>query len=49
MVAEEGIRNGLRGVMDPESGLVANMSAVEWPDCGRKIEISGPGAADEMA
>jgi len=33
----------------PIIGLVENMSYIQCPDCGRKIEVFGPSRAEEMA
>jgi Mrp family chromosome partitioning ATPase len=33
----------------PVLGIVENMSYVECPDCGKKIEVFGPSRADEVA
>ncbi len=41
---------GMARIMEvPIIGLVENMSYVECPDCGRKIEVFGPGNAEEAA
>ena len=41
---------GMARIMEvPIIGLVENMSYVQCPDCGRKIEVFGPGSAEETA
>jgi len=41
---------GMARIMEvPIIGLIENMSYVECPDCGRKIEVFGPGNAEEAA
>jgi ATP-binding protein involved in chromosome partitioning len=41
---------GMARIMEvPIIGLIENMSYVQCPDCGRKIEVFGPGSAEESA
>jgi len=41
---------GMARIMEvPIIGLIENMSYLECPDCGHKIEIFGPGSAEETA
>lgn len=41
---------GMARIMEvPMIGLVENMSYVECPDCGRQIEVFGPGNAEATA
>jgi ATP-binding protein involved in chromosome partitioning len=41
---------GMARIMEvPIIGLIENMSYVECPDCGRKIQVFGPGSAEETA
>ena len=41
---------GMARIMQvPIIGLIENMSYVQCPDCGRKIEVFGPGNAEEAA
>ena len=48
MIVEKAVK--MAGMMNiPVLGLVENMSYVECPDCGKKIEIFGKSHIDEIA
>jgi len=48
MVVSKAVK--MAGMLEiPMLGVVENMSYVECPDCGKKIEVFGPSHADEIA
>ena len=48
MIVQKAVK--MAGMMNiPVLALVENMSYVECPDCGKKIEVFGPSHADEIA
>lgn len=48
MIVEKAVK--MAEMMDvPVLGLVENMSYLECPECGTKIQVFGPGKADEVA
>ena len=48
MIVEKSVR--MAAMMEKKVlGLVENMSYLECPDCGRRIEVFGPSRADELA
>ncbi len=48
MIVEKAVK--MTGLMNiPVLALVENMSYVECPDCGKKIEVFGPSRAEEIA
>jgi Mrp family chromosome partitioning ATPase len=48
MIVEKAVK--MAGLMNiPVLALVENMSYIECPDCGKKMEVFGPSRADEIA